>query len=222
MTHYQHRYQDGALLDLPLGKVVCVGRNYAAHAAELNNPLPEQPLLFIKPGSCIVPLNEGLVIPEGRGAVHYEAEIAVLLGKPLSGKVTHSQILQAIIGYAPALDLTLRDVQDKLKKNGHPWELAKAFDGAYVLAPFISAKAITDPSNIAISLSVNGVLRQQGNSREMYWPIIRLMGFIAEHFNLQAGDVISTGTPAGVGALNRGDKLELALPGYAQFMSQVR
>jgi len=128
MMNYQHCYQDGTLIDLPLGKVVCVGRNYAAHAAELNNPLPEQPLLFIKPGSCAVPFKD-FVIPSGRGAVHHEAEIAVLLGKPLSGKVSESQVLQAIIGYAPALDLTLRDVQSELKAKGHPWELAKAFDG---------------------------------------------------------------------------------------------
>jgi len=220
--NYQHRYQDGSRIDLPLGKVVCVGRNYAAHAAELNNPLPEQPLLFIKPGSCTVPFNDSFAIPSGRGAVHHEAEIAVLLGKPLSGKVCAEQIMQAIIGYAPALDLTLRDIQETLKKNGHPWELAKAFDGAYVLAPFVPAKQITDPANIAIELWINGAVRQQGNSREMHWPIIRLIAFIAEHFSLQAGDVISTGTPAGVGALQNGDMLELSLPGHAQFVCQVR
>jgi len=221
MINYQHRYQDGQPIDLPLGKVVCVGRNYAAHAAELNNPIPEQPLLFIKPGSCTVPFSERFTIPSGRGAVHHEAEIAVLLGKPLSGKVTENQILQAIIGYAPALDLTLRDIQNQLKKQGYPWELAKAFDGAYVLAPFVPAKAIKNPCNIDIQLSINGVLRQQGNSREMHWPIMGLIGFIAEHFNLQAGDVISTGTPAGVGALKSGDSLELSLAEQARFISQV-
>jgi len=222
MTNYQHRYQDGQLIDLPLGKVVCVGRNYATHAAELNNPMPEHPLLFIKPGSCTVPFSERFTIPSGRGLVHHEAEIAVLLGQPLSGKVTENQIVQAIIGYAPALDLTLRDVQDKLKKSGHPWELSKAFDGAYVLAPFIPANAITDPANIDIQLSINGVVRQQGNSREMHWPIMDLIGFIAEHFNLQAGDVISTGTPAGVGVLKSGDSLELSLAGQARFISQAQ
>jgi len=222
MTNYQHIYQDGEPIDLPLGKVVCVGRNYAAHAKELNNPLPEKPLLFIKPGSCTVPFNQGFSIPSGRGAVHHEAEIAVLLGQPLSGKVTEAQILSAIIGYAPALDLTLRDVQAELKTKGHPWELAKAFDGAYVLAPFIRAESIKDISNIAIALKVNGTLRQQGNSREMHWPIIRLIGFIAEYFSLQAGDVISTGTPAGVGALQKGDSLDIALQDYAPFVSSVR
>jgi len=220
--NYQHCYQDGSPIDLPLGKVVCVGRNYAAHAAELNNPLPEQPLLFIKPGSCTVPFKQSFAIPNDKGAVHHEAEIAVLLGKPLSGKVCAEQIMQSIIGYAPALDLTLRDVQDKLKKNGHPWELAKAFDGAYVLAPFVPAKAIKDTANIAIELRINGVVRQQGNSREMHWPIIRLIRFIAEHFSLQAGDVISTGTPAGVGALQSGDRLELSLRGHVQWVCSVR
>jgi len=219
--NYQHCYQDGSRIDLPLGKVVCVGRNYAAHARELNNPLPEQPLLFIKPGSCTVSFNQSFAIPNNKGAVHHEAEIAVLLGEPLSGKVTDEQIAKAIIGYAPALDLTLRDVQSELKAKGHPWELAKAFDGAYVLAPFVPASQITDWTDIEIQLSVNGALRQQGNSGEMLWPVAPLVAFIAEHFSLQAGDVISTGTPAGVGALQRGDRLELALSHHAPFFCTV-
>jgi len=216
--NYRHLRIDGAAIDLPMGKVVCVGRNYAEHAKELNNPVPEQPLLFIKPGSCVVPFTEeGFVIPQGRGAVHYEAEIAVLLGAPLSGKVSSAEVMQAIGG------LTLRDVQNRLKEQRHPWELAKAFDGAYVLSPFIAADKVEDAGNIDIRLSINGMLRQQGNSGEMCFPIVRLLRLIAEHFSLQAGDVVSTGTPAGVGELHAGDTLELSLPAQAQwFASRVK
>ncbi len=142
---YQHHYTDGTPIHFPLGKVVCVGRNYAEHAAELNNPMPTEPLLFIKPGSCTVPLEGGFTIPQDRGAVHFEAEIAVLIGKPLSKKPTEEEVRDAISGYAPALDLTLRDVQAKLKEKGlalGSWP--RAFDGAYVLAPFVPGDAVED------------------------------------------------------------------------------
>ena len=108
---YQHHYTDGTPIHYPLGKVVCIGRNYAEHAKELNNPVPTEPLLFIKAGSCTVPLEGGFSIPSDRGAVHYEAEIAVLIGKPLSRKPNEEEVRDAISGFAPALDLTLRDVQ---------------------------------------------------------------------------------------------------------------
>ena len=117
---YQHQYIDGTPIHFPLGKLVCVGRNYAEHAKELNNPVPTEPLLFIKPGSCVVPVSGGLSLPQERGSVHYEAEIAVLIGKPLSRKPNREEVLDAISGYAPALDLTLREVQAKLKEKGLP------------------------------------------------------------------------------------------------------
>ena len=162
---YQHQYIDGTPIHFPLGKVVCVGRNYAEHAAELNNPIPTEPLLFIKPGSCTVPMDDGFVIPQERGAVHFEAEIAVLIGKPLSKKPSEEEVRDAISGYAPALDLTLRDVQAKLKEKGLPWELAKSFDGAYVLAPFVAADAVEDVRDIGIRLSIDGQLRQGAEAR---------------------------------------------------------
>lgn len=220
--NYQHQYVDGTPVHYPLGKVVCIGRNYAEHAKELNNPVPTEPLLFIKPGSCAVPLQGGFSIPQERGAVHYEAEIAVLIGKSLSKKPDREEVLDAISGFAPALDLTLRDVQAELKAKGHPWEIAKSFDGACVLAPFVSADAVEDLTDIGIRLSVNGELRQDGNSRDMLHPIAAMIAHMASQFALQAGDVILTGTPAGVGALAVGDELVLELVGLSQFSSQVR
>lgn len=218
---YQHQYTDGTPIHFPLGKVVCVGRNYAEHAAELNNPIPTEPLLFIKPGSCTVPLNDSFAIPQDRGVVHYEAEIAVLIGKPLSKKPSVEEVRDAISGFAPALDLTLRDVQARLKEKGLPWELAKSFDGAYVLAPFVAGDAYPDLADIGIRLSLNGELRQDGNSRDMLNPIIGLIQHIAGHFSLQPGDVISTGTPVGVGPLASGDQLQIELSNQQVFTSRV-
>ena len=218
---YQHQYVDGTTIHYPLGKVVCVGRNYAEHAKELNNPVPSEPLLFIKPGSCTVPLQGGFKIPEDRGAVHYEAEIAVLIGKPLSPKPSVEEVLDAISGLAPALDLTLRDVQSKLKEKGLPWEIAKSFDGACVLAPFVPGDAVVDLADLSIRLTINGEVRQEGHSYDMLNPILPLIQYMAGHFNLQPGDVILTGTPAGVGPLQRGDELLLELPGLSRFTSRV-
>ena len=219
---YQHQYHDGTRIHFPMGKVVCVGRNYAAHAKELNNPVPTEPLLFIKPGSCVVALDDSFSIPnDERGAVHYEAEIAVLIGKPLSRKPNAEEVLDAISGFAPALDLTLRELQDKLKAKAYPWEVAKSFDGACVLAPFVPGDAVEDLADLGIRLSLNGELRQDGNSRDMLNPILPLIQHICGHFSLQAGDVILTGTPVGVGPLTAGDGLELELVGHSRFSTRV-
>ncbi|MBS7691201.1 fumarylacetoacetate hydrolase family protein [Pseudomonas lalucatii] len=218
---YQHQYVDGTHIHFPMGKVVCVGRNYAEHAKELNNPLPSEPLLFIKPGSCVVPLEDGFGIPADRGAVHYEAEIAVLIGKPLSRSPDAEEVRDAISGFAPALDLTLREVQARLKEQGYPWEIAKSFDGACVLAPFVPGDAIEALGDIGIRLSINGEVRQDGNSGDMLNPILPLIQHICGHFSLQPGDVVLTGTPVGVGPLHQGDELVLELPGHARFASRV-
>ena len=219
---YQHQYVDGTRIHFPLGKVVCIGRNYAEHAKELDNPVPTEPLLFIKPGSCVVPLEGGFSIPTERGSVHYEAEIAVLIGKPLSTKPSREEVLDAISGIAPALDLTLRDKQAELKAKGLPWEIAKSFDGAAVIAPFVASSTFADLADIGIRLTINGEVRQDGNSKDMLNPIVPMIQYMAGCFSLQAGDVILTGTPMGVGPLNVGDELVLELPGVSRFISSVR
>jgi 2-keto-4-pentenoate hydratase/2-oxohepta-3-ene-1,7-dioic acid hydratase in catechol pathway len=218
---YQHQYVDGTRIHFPVGKVVCIGRNYAEHAKELDNPVPAEPLLFIKPGSCVVALEDGFTIPTERGSVHYEAEIAVLIGKPLSTRPSREEVLDAISGFAPALDLTLRDKQAELKSKGLPWEIAKSFDGAAVLAPFV-VSSFADLTDIGIRLTINGEVRQDGNSRDMLNPIVPMIQYMAGCFSLQAGDVILTGTPVGVGPLNVGDELVLELPGVSSFNSSVR
>ncbi|MFZ2321719.1 MAG: fumarylacetoacetate hydrolase family protein, partial [Pseudomonas sp.] len=147
--------------------------------------------------------------------------IAVLIGKPLSRKPNAEEVLDAISGFAPALDLTLRELQDKLKAKAYPWEVAKSFDGACVLAPFVPGDAVEDLADLGIRLSLNGELRQDGNSRDMLNPILPLIQHICGHFSLQAGDVILTGTPVGVGPLTAGDTLELELVGHSRFSTCV-
>ncbi|NBA97887.1 fumarylacetoacetate hydrolase family protein [Pseudomonas sp. R5(2019)] len=218
---YQHQYVDGTRVHFPLGKVVCIGRNYAEHAKELNNPIPTEPLLFIKPGSCVVEAAGGFALPFDRGAVHYEAEIAVLLGKSLSTRPSAEEVIDAISGFAPALDLTLRDLQSKLKEKGLPWELSKSFDGACVLTPFVPASTFPDLTDIGIRLTINGEVRQDGNSHLMLNPIVPMIQHMAAMFSLQAGDVILTGTPVGVGPLEQGDELVLELPGVSRFETRV-
>ncbi|HYQ38884.1 MAG TPA: fumarylacetoacetate hydrolase family protein, partial [Pseudomonas sp.] len=176
---YQHQYVDGTRIHFPVGKLVCVGRNYAEHAKELNNPVPSEPLLFIKPASAAVPLQGGFAIPQERGGVHYETEIAVLIGKPLSRQPSDEEILDALSGFGVALDLTLRDVQNRLKEKGHPWEIAKAFDGACPLSPFVPADAVADLADIGVRLTLNGEVRQDGNSRDMLTPILALIRYIS-------------------------------------------
>jgi 2-keto-4-pentenoate hydratase/2-oxohepta-3-ene-1,7-dioic acid hydratase in catechol pathway len=200
---------NGARFPHALGKIVCVGRNYAAHAAELNNPLPSVPLLFMKPASAVAALEHPLQLPTGLGAVHHEMEMAVLIGAPLRN-AGDDEIAAAIAGVGVALDLTLRDVQDQLKREGHPWERAKAFDGAYPLSGFVGANNL-DLRNLTLQLWRNGKLQQDGNTGQMVFPILGLIGEISRVFSLQPGDIVSTGTPAGVGPLVSGDKLVATL-----------
>lgn len=192
-------------------KIVCVGRNYAAHAAELNNPIPSEPLLFIKPPSSLAELPN-VVIPTQQGACHHELEIAVRIAKPTK-RVTRAEAIEAIDAVALALDLTLREVQDKLKQQGQPWERAKAFDGACVMAPWVelggAEVSLEQVQQSHFTLRRNGKLQQQGDAAQMLVPIAELVAHISHVFTLEAGDVVLTGTPAGVGPLVPGDELEL-------------
>ena len=216
---YQHRYLDGGPLELPVGKVVCIGRNYLDHIRELNNAIPETPILFMKPTTALTRLDEPIGLPAGRGECHHEVELAVLVGRKLRNADADAA-RQAVAGYGVALDLTLRDLQNELKKKGQPWETAKAFDGSCPLSPFLKPEALPDPQATDLSLQVNGAIRQQGNTRLMMIGIFELMAYISTHFTLLPGDVVLTGTPAGVGPLASGDTLMLNLAGQA-FPAQV-
>ena len=217
---YQHRFSDGTDADLPLGKVVCVGRNYADHAAELNNPLPTVPMLFIKPGTAVVPMDEPFAIPADQGRVHFETEMSILIGRRLC-RVDEAQAANGIAGIGLALDLTLRDVQDDLKRQGHPWEKAKGFDGACPLSAFVRPDQVSNLQDVQIRLRVNGETRQDGNSRFMLNPVLPLLSYISQYFTLEPGDVVLTGTPAGVGPILSGDRLEVELSDWLRVDTSV-
>ena len=195
------------------GKIVCVCRNYAEHARELGHALPEQPLLFMKPGSAVADLTQAVAIPLDCGACHHETEICVRLSQALC-RASPAQARQAIDGVGLGLDLTLRDLQAQLKAAGHPWERAKAFDGAAVLGPFWAPEQLPALDELEFFLDVDGQRRQTGHSRDMLWGIVDLLSHISHVFRLQPGDVVMSGTPAGVAPLAVGQRLRLGLAGH--------
>lgn len=209
---YQHHNWQGALLDFPVNKVVCVGSNYAKHIKEMGSATPTEPVLFIKPETALCDIRQPLSIPQGLGAVHHEVELAVLIGATLK-HASEAHVAQAIAGYGVALDLTLRDVQAGCKKAGQPWEKAKGFDNACPISGFIPPDRF-DPQNVELKLVVNGEVRQHGTTADMIHPILPLIAYMSQFFTLRAGDVILTGTPEGVGPMFSGDRLELSFGGY--------
>lgn len=211
---------DGKPFCHPLGKIVCVGRNYAAHAAELDNPIPAAPLLFMKPASAAACFEQPLRLPAGQGPVHHELELAVLLGAPLR-EADAASAASGIAGVGLALDLTLREVQDQLKRSGHPWERAKCFDGAFPVSAFVRTPP-AELQSLPLRLWRNGLLQQDGNTRDMLFPVAELIATISFHFSLQPGDIISTGTPAGVGPLRHGDQLVARLGDIIRVETTVR
>lgn len=218
--NYRHRIE-GVEVDLPVGKVVCVGRNYAAHARELNNPVPSEPVLFIKPNTSIARLAGSVVIPTHLGQCHFETEMSILIAQQLKPGCDEQQASQAIAGVGIALDLTLRDLQQQLKDKSLPWEKAKSFDGACPVSDFVAINRVGDLQDQQIQLYQNQQLRQQGNSADMLTPVLPLLVYISQFFTLLPGDMLLTGTPAGVGPLAVGDQLQLSLSDLIQCQAQI-
>jgi len=211
-VNYRHKALDGIDIELPVGKVVCVGRNYLEHIKELNNDVPKAPLLFMKPQTALT--SEANLHYQTRD-LHYETEVALLIGKAMTNVVA-ADVWSHIWGYGLALDLTKRELQSQLKEKGHPWELAKAFDDSCPISPFIK---LSGPlQDLEFSLSINGQKRQQGNTNHMMMPIPQLLEYMTKHFSLLPGDVVLTGTPQGVGQLQNGDQLALLSCGDHQLL----
>ncbi|GEK47666.1 fumarylacetoacetate hydrolase family protein [Bisbaumannia pacifica] len=214
------RFTDGQDFTQALGKIVCVGRNYVDHAKELDNPVPSEPLLFMKPATSAVALDEPIDAPFSRGEVHFETELALLIGETLS-EATAAEAERGVVGIGLALDLTLRDVQSRLKEKGHPWEVAKAFDGACPLSNFLRLERVPNWSALTFSLDIDGERRQYGEGADMIFPVATLLAEISRHFTLEPGDVVITGTPAGVGELPRGSELHFTLTGGLEVVTRV-
>lgn len=217
---YQHVSVTGQPIALPVGKVVCIGQNYQDHIAEMQSKTAPEALFFIKPTTALCALTPGFGIPIERGAVHNETELAILIAKPLKN-ADYVAVQDAIWGYSLALDLTLRDVQAQLKQLGRPWEIAKGFDGACPVAGFVAKSQVQHPQQLEFRLTVNGELRQNGNTANMIRGISQLISEISQHFTLQPGDIVLTGTPAGVGPLYGGDELQLQLADVFSLTTRV-
>jgi len=200
----------------PVTRIFCIGRNYAEHAKEMGNALPPEPVVFMKPATSLVLEGAPLVLPKGRGAVHHETELVLAVGRE-GGDIVPADALRHVTGVTLGLDLTLREVQARLKQAGAPWELAKAFDGSAALGRLHPWPAAFDPQALDLRCTVNGTLRQQGNTRDMLFPIAAIIAFLSRHWRLLPGDLIYTGTPAGVGPLVAGDHIEVFCPELGRF-----
>ena len=187
-------------------KIICIGRNYQQHALELNNPVPSSPLIFMKPSTALLVNNKPLYYPEFTKDLHYEVEIVLKIcknGRHVEPEFADSYFEQMGLG----IDFTARDVQNELKAKGHPWELAKAFDNSAAISDFLDKKDLSSEDGILFSLKKNGEIVQQGNTKDLIFSFNTLICYISKYFKLHVGDLIYTGTPAGVGPVKIGDTL---------------
>lgn len=194
------------------GKILCIGRNYAAHAAEMKSAVPTTPMVFLKPSTSLVGSGGAIVIPAVSSDVHHEVELVVAIGR--GGKnIARHEAMSHVAAYAAGLDMTARDIQAVAKEKGHPWSVAKGFDSFAPIGEFVSAGKIADPHNVTVRLLVNGETRQLGSTADMIFPIDELVSYCSSIFTLEAGDLIYTGTPEGVGPVVKGDTLVARVDG---------
>lgn len=202
-------------------KIIAVGRNYIDHAKELNNPIPEKPVIFMKPDTAILKDNKDFYYPDFSKDVHYEVEVVIRIcneGKHVSPKFAHKYYDALGLG----IDFTARDIQSTHKEKGLPWELAKSFDHSAVISNFTPKTAFENVNNLTFSLSKNGKIVQEGNTRNVMFDFESLIVFISKYITLRKGDLIYTGTPAGVGPVQIGDKLEGFLEGKSMFTCNIK
>ena len=202
-------------------KIICIGRNYTKHIEELNNERPDEPVVFMKPDSAILLKQHPFVIPEFSEDIHHELEVIVKInkvGKYIEPKFAHKYYDEISIG----IDFTARDLQQKLKDKGLPWEKAKAFDGSAVIGDFVSKSDFKSLDNLNFEMTNNGVTVQKGNTSFMLWKIDELIAYVSQFFTLKIGDIIFTGTPEGVAVVRPDDVLEGYLEGNKLFRIQVK
>jgi len=201
----------------PLRRVFCVGRNYAAHAREMGaDPNREPPFFFTKPADAVVPASGTLPYPSSTRELHHEVELVVAL-KGGGTDIAPEQAMDLVWGYGVGLDLTRRDLQAVAKKDGRPWDMAKGFDASAPCSPLVPAERTGHPQAARVWLEVNGQLKQEGNLNEMIWPVPDVIAALSRLVALAPGDLIFTGTPAGVAALNPGDRVRGGVDGVTTF-----
>jgi 2-keto-4-pentenoate hydratase/2-oxohepta-3-ene-1,7-dioic acid hydratase in catechol pathway len=202
-------------------KIICIGRNYADHISELNNERPDDPVIFMKPDTAILPKKTPFVIPEFSNDVHHEVEVLVKIckvGKYISAKFAHKYYDEIGLG----IDFTARDLQTKLKEKGLPWEKSKAFDHSAIIGDFLPKKNYSSLENINFELRKNSEIVQNGSTSMMLWNIDEIISYVSQFFTLKKGDIIFTGTPKGVASVKENDVLEGFLEGKQMFKIQVK
>lgn len=202
-------------------KIICIGRNYADHAKELNNPIPKEPVFFCKPDSALLQKNKPFFIPEFSNDIHYEVELVLKinrLGKHIDQKFAHKYYSEIGIG----IDFTARDIQSECKKKGLPWEKAKAFDHSAPLGRFVAKEQLGDLNAVEFSLQKNGETVQKGTTQEMLFSFDQIIAHVSQYFTLKIGDLIYTGTPAGVGPVKIGDTLHAFIQGEEMLKLDIR
>lgn len=206
---------------LHVGKLLCIGRNYEKHAAEMRSAVPGEPMIFLKPSTAIVRSGGDIVIPRRSSEVHHEVELVVVIGR--GGRdIPESQALDHVAGYAVGLDMTARDIQARAKEKGHPWTVAKGFDTFAPLGDLVPASRVPDPAALTIRLTVNGSTRQEGYTGDMIFPVAHLVSYSSTIFTLEPGDLIYTGTPEGVGPVVPGDRLVASIADWPLLEVGVR
>ena len=202
-------------------KIIAIGRNYAEHIKELNNERPDEPVIFTKPETAILKDNEPFYYPDFSQDIHHEVEIIIKIskmGKNIEEKFAHKYYEEVGIG----IDFTARDVQSKLKAKGLPWDLAKGFNGSAPISAFVPKSKFADLTDLKFHLNVNDQLRQEGNTSMMLFPIDTIISFISRYFTLKTGDIIFTGTPAGVAEVKVGDTLSAFIEGEKMLEFEVK
>ena len=203
------------------GKLLCIGRNYAKHAAEMKSEVPEEPIVFLKPATALVGHEGSVVIPAMSKEVHHEIELVAVIGKG-GRNIPAEDAPEHVEAYAVGLDMTARDLQSVAKQKGQPWSVAKGFDTFAPLGTLVPADAVEDPQDVEITLRVNGEVRQQGTTADMLFSVAELVAYCSRIFTLQAGDLIYTGTPEGVGPVREGDVLEATVAGLPPLHVRVK
>jgi 2-keto-4-pentenoate hydratase/2-oxohepta-3-ene-1,7-dioic acid hydratase in catechol pathway len=202
-------------------KIICIGRNYVDHIAELQNQRPTEPVVFLKPDTAVLPKQAAFYIPDNLGDIHHEIEILVRInkvGKHIDVKFAHKYYDEIGLG----IDFTARDLQNQLKEKGLPWEKAKAFDGSAIIGDFLPKNSFTSMENITFELQKNGQTVQKGTTGDMLWKIDELISHVSQYFTLKVGDIIFTGTPEGVARVQPNDILEGFINENKVFRLQVK
>jgi len=197
---------------LPIGKLLCIGRNYADHAAEMERDVPDEPMVFLKPATAVVRSGGTVRLPPQSQNVHHEVELVAVIGTE-GRNLSAATALDHVAGYAVGLDMTARDLQDEAKAQRHPWSVAKGFDTFAPLGPLVSAEAVGDPQALTLRLRRNGVTQQEASTEDMIFSVAELVAYCSQIFTLTPGDLLYTGTPSGVGPVDDGDTLEATATG---------